>query len=460
MSLGRPRLLIIGNGMACNRLLTRLQEQGGEHFRITVIGQEREPAYNRVLLTPWLNGEISTDELRLQTSDWYERNQIQLHLGDAVVSLDVLARQARCASGSVFTWDLLVLATGSQALMPPLPGSDLNGVMCLRTREDAQQLLNSSHASITGQRRVVVLGGGVLGLEAACALHDQGMKVCVVHRDRWLMNRQLDEEAGQHLGEAIRARGIEVYTGMQCNRFLASDQNAERLGRVELIAHEHEHEHEHRNGHAHGHAHGHGEPDSQTEPVTLDADTVVVAIGIKPETSLAADAGLRCAQGIQVDKWMRSSVEGVFALGECCQIDQQLFGLVAPVYQQADVLAELLTRGQWQRRQPATKGYEPQTLATRLKVAGLDVCSVGMPPSVIAGGWRSLVWRDPRNAHYRRLWLQQGRLRAAIGLGDIDGLNTLGNLIDEQWVPADPAALLLGHEGHDPAVNSDREMAA
>ena len=158
MSLARPRLLVVGNGMAANRLLSQLQMHADERFNITVIGEERDPAYNRILLTPWLNGELSTEELRLQASDWYTRHGIEMHTGDAAVELDLDNRRVRCQSGKKFGWDLLVLATGSQALMPPMPGINLDGVMCLRTQQDAIKLRSRCAAG----RKVLVMGGGVL----------------------------------------------------------------------------------------------------------------------------------------------------------------------------------------------------------------------------------------------------------------------------------------------------------
>ncbi|MDP2380487.1 MAG: FAD-dependent oxidoreductase, partial [Pseudohongiella sp.] len=169
MSRSRPHLLIVGNGMASNRLLTQLQSLAPENFRITVIGQEKTPAYNRILLTPWLNGEISTEELRLQNSDWYARQEITLHLGDAALAIDVANKTLRCESGKEFSWDLLVLATGSNALIPSVSGYSLKGVMCLRTQDDAV-LLRQRCTDNDGASEIAVVGGGVLGLEAACAL--------------------------------------------------------------------------------------------------------------------------------------------------------------------------------------------------------------------------------------------------------------------------------------------------
>lgn len=429
MNKSRPHLLIVGNGMASNRLLVQLQSLAPENFRITVVGQEKAVAYNRILLTPWLNGEISTDELRLQNSDWYSRNDISMHLGDAAVAINTKEKLLICKSGKQFSWDLLVLATGSQALVPPVPGYELEGVMCLRTQEDAAVLKQRCaiyKADESEGSGIAVVGGGVLGLEAACALHAMGLPVTVIHRDAWLMNRQLDQDAGEQLAEAIRVRGIKVFTGVNCTKFIAREKNPSALAGIELAR---------------------LSACAEDTPVQeLRFGTAVLAIGIKPEISLAKAAGLRCERAIVVDEWMRTSVDNIFALGECCQINQEMFGLVAPVYQHADVLASLLAEKRWQRPPPSQIKYQPKTLATKLKVAGLDVYSVGLIPDQNAASQnrRSLIWRDNAQGHYRRLWLQNNRLAAAVALGDIDGLSEYAGLIDDQQIPGDPASLLLG----------------
>ncbi|MDO9521069.1 MAG: FAD-dependent oxidoreductase [Pseudohongiella sp.] len=420
MNRSRPHLLIVGNGMATNRLLTQLQLLAPDSFRITVIGQEKVPAYNRILLTPWLNGEISTEELRLQDTEWYTRQEINMHLGDGAAGIDVKEKKLRCESGKEFDWDLLVLATGSQALIPPVPGHDLEGVMCLRTQNDAAVLRRRCSGGRV-KSEIAVVGGGVLGLEAACAINAMGLPVTVIHRDGWLMNRQLDKEAGEQLADAIRARGIKVYTGVNCTKFIASKKMPSVLRGVELLPLDY------------------SAPD--TLPQQLPCHTAVLAIGIKPEISLAKAAGLTCERAIVVDEWMRTSAENIFALGECCQINREMFGLVAPVYQQADVLASLLADGKWQRAKPAQCCYKTKTLATRLKVAGLDVYSVGLIPDNIS---RSLIWRDRSQGHYRRMWLHNNQVVAAVAMGDTDGVSEYASLIDQHTQCSDPISLLLG----------------
>lgn len=427
MKEGRLHLLIVGNGMATDRLLSQLQQLAPQRFRISVVGQERPAAYNRILLTPWLNGDIGTDDLRLKSAEWYTRHNIHLHLGDAAVSIDSTAKTVRCQSGAEFSWDLLVIATGSQAVMPSIPGHDLQGVMCLRTQRDAEFIKRrcemTRHTTPAGSDNIAVIGGGILGLEAACALHAMGLDVTLVHREGWLMNRQLDQEAGEQLTALIKARGIKVLTAVDCQQFIADRQHTEKLAAIELLTNTH------------------GQAEARVE--TVNCDTAVLAIGIKPEIALASAAGIDCERAIVVDTWMRSSVPGIFAIGECCQINQELFGLVAPVYQQADVLAALLAAGTWQAAQPCTPAYQRQTLATRLKVAGVDVYSVGALPHQQT---RSLTWRDRAQGHYRRLWIQDDLVTAACALGDIDGLDTYAALIDKRRPVYDPATLLLGSE--------------
>ena len=426
MKTSRPHLLIVGNGMACNRLLTRLLTISPDKFRITVIGQEKTAAYNRILLTPWLNGDVSNDELRLQDSDWYARNNITMHLGDAAITLDTESKTLTCQSGKRFDWDLLVMATGSQALIPPVPGHQLEGVMCLRTKNDAALLRQRCEQGSRKISDIAVVGGGVLGLETACALSAMGQPVTVIHRDAWLMNRQLDREAGEQLANAIRARGIRVSTGVNCTRFIAQNNKPTMLRGIELVPLE--------------------PTANETLRQELEFSTAVLAIGIKPEINLAKAAGLHCERAIVVDPWLRTSVENVFALGECCQINQEMFGLVAPVYQQADVLADVLAEGRWLRPEPAVKKYQTTTLATKLKVAGLDVYSVGLIPDQYAdtASTHSVIWQDNGQGHYRRLWVQNNKLAAAVALGDIDGLSEYAGVIEAQQPVQDPASLLLG----------------
>ena len=394
----RRRLLIIGNGMAASRLLDELVKRDVHRFAITVIGEETATGYNRILLSPFLAREKSLNDVITHNADWYQQHQIQLHSGDAVITIDSHNRTVLTASGKVFEWDHLVIATGARAARLNIPGSDLDQVMCLRTLDDARHMQT---IALQGGKAVVI-GGGLLGLEAAYGLHRLGMHVSVVHNGQWLMNRQLDNEAGALLEASLQKRGMTLYTEAISEAFIGDRQ----VCGLKL-----------QNG------------------TTIDCDLAVIGIGIAPEVSLARHAGLTCEQAIVTDHQLRTSMANVSALGECCQIDGELFGMVAPIYQQARILACRLMAEE-------SEGYHREALPTRLKVSGIDVFSAGDLSNL--EDCRTLAWRDPQRGHYRRLWLRQGRLVAAVMFGDVDDGGLYFDLIQEGRRIPDPAALLLG----------------
>lgn len=394
----RRNLLVVGNGMAATRLLEELLRRAPKRYRITVVGAEPEPGYNRVLLSPLLAGDSSESEVITHDRDWYRERGITLHCGDPVTALCTRTRMAHTASGRELAWDRLVLATGARAARPALPGIQLGNVIGLRTLADARWL---------GQRalqggRAIVAGGGLLGLEAACALQSRGMQVTVLQRGPWLMNRQLDAEAGVLLAERLAGRGVLS----RCGARMAALLGAGAVSAVEL-----------------------------EDGSRLGCELVVLAAGIEPETELARSAGLACERGICVDPWLRSSVEDVHALGECCQIGQELFGLVAPVYRQAQVLAAVLSG-------ESVAGYRSDPAPTRLKVSGLEVFSAGEVAG--AGEARSLAWRDPVAGHYRRLWIRAGRLVGAVLLGDTRDGNRYFDRIQAAEPVGEADRLLMG----------------
>lgn len=397
----RPHLIIIGNGMAATRLLEELSARQAP-FRCTVIGEEAAPGYNRILLSPWLAGEKADDQLVTHPPAWYAERGIILHRGDPVVALDLPARQLRTASGLSMHWDELVLATGSRALRLPLPGADLPGVLAFRSWQDTIAM----RAQARPGAPAVVIGGGLLGLEAAYGLNRLGMQVTVVHNMAWLMNRQLDAEAGGFLADALRARGIRLQLAASSTHF-----DADENGRLCALA--------------------------LADGTRIPAEMAVMALGIVPEVSLARAAGLSCQRAIEVDPWLRSSVPGVSALGECCQIHGELFGMVAPIQQQARVLADRLCRRD-------SAGYQPEVLPTRLKVSGIDLFSAGNLDAL--ADCRSVAWRDPRAGHYRRLWLREGRLAAAVLFGDVGDGTRYFDLIQQGARISNPTALLMGAE--------------
>ncbi|WP_432696805.1 NAD(P)/FAD-dependent oxidoreductase [Marinobacterium sp. YM272] len=364
-------LLIIGNGMAANRLLQELCKQPNRPESILVIGEEPRPAYNRVLLSPFLAGELGASDVELNEIDWYAEQGIELLCGDPVLEVDPATRLVRAAGGKVVRYRRLVFATGSRSAMPEMPGIELDGVMGFRTWADVEQL--QARAARGG--RAVVVGGGLLGLEAAEGLRKLGMQTCVLQRGPWLLNRQLDRSAAGLLQATLEERGLKILTGAGIE-MLQGDRG--RVSQVML-------------------------KDGQM----LDADLVVVAAGITPETALAREAGLSCHRAIAVDARMRTSDERVYALGECCEFQGQTYGLVAPIWRQAEVLAQVLSGQEHE--------YSEQPIATQLKVSGISLFSCG---EIDAKDAQAIEYLDLAQREYRKLWLNEGRLIGAVLYGD------------------------------------------
>lgn len=365
------RLLIIGHGMASTRLVEELVERAPGRFAITLLGAEPRPAYNRILLSPVLAGDRSPDDILLHPADWYARHGVALHTGVIVTAIDAGAHRVATADGRVFGYDRLVLATGSSPIAPPLPGIGLRGVVSFRDVEDVAAMLDQAGEG----RRAVVIGGGLLGLEAACGLARQGMAVTVLHLMPHLMERQLDAEAAGLLRSALEGRGLSVLTGVTTQEILGTDH----VAGVRLA-----------------------------DGRSLAADLVVLAIGVRPRVELARAAGLDVARGIVVDDALRTSAPGIYALGECAQHRGTCHGLVAPLYEMAAALAAHLVG--------TDAHYVPSPTATRLKVTGIDLFSAG---DFIGGpDGEDIVLRDPRLGHYARLIVRDDRLVGAVLYGD------------------------------------------
>ena len=372
----RERLVVIGNGMAGMRMVEALIRLAPDRYDITVFGSEPRGNYNRILLSPVLAGEKSFADTLLHDAPWYTENGISLHAGVTVTGIDRETRTVQADNGLSVPYDKLVLATGSAPFMPPMPGIDLPGVLGFRDLDDVETMLEATH----NHRHAVVIGGGILGLEAADALTRRGMDVTVVHRNGWLMDRQLDATAAGMLQEALEARGI---------RFALNGRTAALQGSLE--------------------------GDSRVTGVRLEsgemipADLVVVTAGVRPRTDLARDAALDCHHGVRVDDTLTTSDPAIFAVGECIEHRGETFGLVAPLWEQAEVLARRLAGH-------ATARYEGSVTQTRLKVTGIEVFSAG---DFHGGpGAEVLTLHDPINGHYRRLVLREGHLSGAVLFGD------------------------------------------
>ncbi|TVP52743.1 MAG: NAD(P)/FAD-dependent oxidoreductase [Halomonadaceae bacterium] len=370
------RLVIIGHGMAAQRLLQSLVAEPAQPWAITVIGEEPETAYNRILLSPLLAGEADSSSLPLCDQHWYQQHQIHCISGDPVTAIDPQAQQVSTASGQQVGYDRLVLATGSRPALPPLPGVERPGIQGFRTLEDTRALQLAARQG----GHALVVGGGFLGLEAAEGLRKQGMQVTLLHRSSHLLNRQLDATAGQLLAETLQARGLNLRLETQVAGFHGKDAHRESpVAAVELTSGE-----------------------------TLAADLVVIATGIRPNSELAAAAGLVCDRAVVVDQTLTTSNPHIHALGECCQFHEHTFGLVDPVNQQADVLAAHLLG------QPAH--YHLSEQATRLKISGIELFSCGQV--VPAEGTESITYYDREQQEYRHLLLRDNRLVGAVLYGD------------------------------------------
>ncbi len=375
MSTGTEQTLVIcGHGMVAQRLLEHLVEQPQNPFgRIVVFNGEATPAYNRIQLSAVLAGDASEDSLQLQHPDWYRTHNIEVHQGDPVVAINRAEKTVSTESGVVQPYSRLVLATGSRPASLGLEGEHLEGVMGFRDLQDTRRLINISQR----HRRAVVIGGGFLGLEAAEGLRSRGMAVTVLHRGNHLLNRQLDRASGALLEDALTERGLSVRTNTSPVALLG--RNLVRA--VQL--------------------------DDET---LISTDLVVIAAGITPNTELAREAGLDCERAIRVNPQLQTSDPYIHALGECCQLGDQTFGLVEPGYQQATVLAQVLCDADSQA------AFEPSVIPTRLKISGIPIFSCGQTEA--DQHTESVVWQDYETNRYCRLLVRDQRLTGAVLFGE------------------------------------------
>ncbi|EPK6500060.1 nitrite reductase large subunit NirB [Klebsiella sp. CN_Kp073] len=376
------RLVIIGNGMAATRLAEKLAARAQGRFIITLIGDEPQPAYNRIQLSPVLGGEKTAAQIQLLPTEWYAQHGVRVRLGEAVSEVDVAGRRLR-VGGDWLGWDELVFATGSQPFIPSLPGIERPQVFAFRTQADVEGIL-----AIPGP--AVVIGGGVLGVEVAAALRRHGGEVTLLHRGSGLMEPLTDAFAAEQLKQQLEARGIHCELE---SRIAAIDEQHVRLEDGRAFA----------------------------------ASRVVLATGVRPDIRLAARSGVACQRGIIVDRRMATSLPGISAIGECCEIDGQTWGLVAPCLRQADVLVERLCGAPGEE-------FSWQDGGTRLKVSGIEFFSAGEQRAgeqdQIYSSW------DPIDRHYRRLLVRDGRLHGVLLLGDCQHAAPLTALLGSDKSPS------------------------
>ncbi|WP_010141563.1 nitrite reductase large subunit NirB [Oceanicola sp. S124] len=366
------KLIVIGAGMASGRMLEHLLDQG-EDWDVTLFNAEPRGNYNRLMLSPVLSGEKTYEEIVTHDDAWYEEHGVTCRFGEKVAEIDRANRRVMTETGDVLPYDKLVIATGSNPFIIPLPGHDLDGVIAYRDLEDTNRMIALGEQQAA---KAVVIGGGLLGLEAAAGLHARGVDVTVVHLMGHLMERQLDEAAGYLLRKELVGRGIKV---------LCSTNSKQILG-------------------ANGHVTG-LELDNGT---VLPCDLLVMAVGIRPNVALGQQAGLAVDKGIHVDDQMVTSDAHILSVGECVEHNGAIFGLVAPLYEQAKVAAATLSG------KPAT--FVQKEVSTKLKVTGCDLFSAG---DFAEGEDREdIVFRDPARGVYKRLVLKDNRLIGAVMYGD------------------------------------------
>ncbi len=428
----KSKLVMIGNGMAGVRTIEELLKVAPDLYDITVFGAEPHPNYNRILLSPVLAGEQTLDEIVLNSFEWYVDNHITLHAGRKVTEVDRVNRVVRAvdADGSVIEaeYDRLLLCTGSNPFILPIPGKDLDGVIAYRDIADTNAMIDAA----AKYKHAVVIGGGLLGLEAANGLMLRGMSVSVVHVMPTLMERQLDSVAGKLLQKSLEERGLTFLMGAQTQELLGAADVDGKPGRVKSVKFK----------------------DGSEVP----ADLVVMAVGIRPNTQLAESMRLHCNKGIVVNDTMQTTTDArIYSVGECAAHRGIAYGLVAPLFEQAKVAANHLAEFGIGR-------YQGSLTSTKLKVTGIDLFSAGE----FMGGedTEEIVMSDPFGGVYKKLVIKDDKLIGACMYGDtVDGSWYFKLLRDGRSIADIRDKLMfgesnigdVGHEGHNKAASMPDE---
>jgi nitrite reductase (NADH) large subunit len=366
------KLVVIGNGMAGMRCVEEVLKRGADDFEIVVFGAEPHGNYNRIMLSPVLSGEKTFEEIMINSPEWYEENNIELHVNAKVVEIDRENKIVKSENGIEESYDKLMISTGSEPFIIPVPGKDLDGVISFRDMDD----IAAMEDAISKHKNAVVIGGGLLGLEAAYGLQRRGMKATVIHLMDTLMERQLDEAAGFLLKQELESRGIDVLTEANTKEIIGKDG---RVSEVHLA-------------------------DGRVIP----AELVVMAVGIRPNVSLAKESGLEVERGIVVNDQLVTSDPDIYSIGECVQHRGNCYGLVAPLWDMAKVLADDLTG--------AENAYQGSVTSTKLKVSGVDVFSAGNFAS--GDDCEDVVLRDASRGIYKRVVIKENKVQGAVLYGD------------------------------------------
>jgi len=417
----KEKLVLVGNGMAGVRTLEELLKIAPDQYDITVFGEEPYGNYNRILLSPVLAGEKTIDDIMLNDDAWYTEHGITLKKGKEITSIDRRNRQVSTDDGEVVKYDRLLLGTGSKPFIIPLPGHDLAGVISFRDINDVDKMLDASKK----HKHAVVIGGGLLGLEAANGLMLQGMHVTVVHIMDTLMERQLDTQAGAMLQKSLEERGL---------NFLMSAETQEIVGtdKVKGVRFK--------------------------DGMEIAADIVVMAVGIKPNIELAKTSGIHCERGVVVNDTMQTFDPRVYAVGECVQHRNLTYGLVAPLFEQAKVCANHLAQIGYSR-------YEGSVTSTKLKVTGIDLFSAG--DFIGDKTTENIVMQDPSQGIYKKIVLKDNRVIGVVLYGDtVDGTWFFQLLKDKTDVSDFRQQLMFGqahlgdagHGGHNAVATMSNDM--
>lgn len=417
------KLVVIGNGMAGMRTVEELLKISPDLYDITVFGDEPYPNYNRIMLSPVLANEQTIDDIILNTREWYAENNITLHTDAYVNKIDRAKRIVSTENGTTAEYDRLLIATGSKPFMPPIPGKDLDGVIGYRDIKDTNDMIDAAKK----HKHAVVIGGGLLGLEAANGLKIQGMDVTVIHRNEWLLERQLDKTAGMMLQKSLEAKGLKFHLETNTETILGNKE-----GRVSGL--------------------------NFKEGFELPADLVVLAVGIRPNYALAESAGIHCDRGIVVNDTMQTFDPRVYAVGECVNHRGISYGLVAPLFEMAKVCATHLANF-------GIGSYKGSVTSTKLKVTGIDLFSAG---DFSGGeGTEEIVLHDAVGGVYKKLVIQDDKIIGGVLYGDTaDGAWYFQMLRDGKPIHEIRDHLMFGqdslgntgHQGQDQAAAMPDDM--
>ncbi len=369
----KRKLVVVGNGMAPGRVLERLLDADPDAYDITIFNAEKRVNYDRIMLSPVLSGEKQFEEIVIHGDAWYEQNGIVLIKGRKVIEIDRESKRVTAEGGMIADYDTLLIATGSVPFILPIPGKELPGVLTYRDLDDVHAMMVAAEQ---GKKNAVVIGGGLLGLEAAAGLKARGMDVTIIHLPETLMERQLDATAGHLLRRELESRDINVITGANTKEIIGGAA----VSGIRL--------------------------EDGTE---LAADIVVMAVGIRPNAELGKQAGLKTNRGILVDNKLHTSDPDILAIGECVEFDGSVYGLVAPLYEMANILSSELLGDE-------NPGFVNSALATKLKVTGIDLYSAG--DFADGDDRQEIVLRDAVGGIYKRLVLKDNNIIGAVLYGD------------------------------------------